>query len=101
MVASSLTTTTHLLTTHLFRELIQKTLWQDRCKLRRGIDRRGAPLPGASGPKDAQTILAVPRDAGADAASDTDRPSRWLRPVVASADALVCIDSAASEGRRA
>src|SRR6266849_5941507 len=101
MVASSLTTTTHLLTTHLFREPIQKSLWPDRCKLRRAIDRRGAPLPGASGPKDAQTILAAPRGAGAEAASDIDRPSRWLRPVAASADALLCIDPAASGGRRA
>src|SRR5260370_1212560 len=101
MVASSLTTTTHLPTTHLFREPIQKPLWTGRCKLQRAIDRRGAPLPDASGPRAAQTVLAVPRDAGADAASDKDRPSRWLRPVVASADALLCIDSAASEGRRA
>src|SRR5713101_4887176 len=98
MVASSLTTTTHLLTTHFFREPIQKLLWTGRCKLRRAIDRRGAPLPVASGPKDAQMVLAAPRDAGADAASDTDRPSRWLRPVVASAYALLCIDPGTSGG---
>src|SRR6266481_3129953 len=100
MVASSLTTTTHLLTTHFFREPIQKPLWTGRCKLRRAIDRRGALLPDASGPGAAQTVLAVPRDAGADAASDIDRPPRWLRPVALSADALLCSDPAASRDRR-